>query len=57
MTGVTCMTTANGKNARSSGRYMWKASASSTPPMIATASASQVVVNVTSSESNNVGQS
>ncbi len=57
MIGVTCMTTANGKKARSSGRQSRKASASATPPTIAAMRASNVMLKVTINDRDSVPQS
>ena len=57
MIGVTCMTTAKGKNARSSGRHSRKASASATPPTIAAIRASKVMLRVTIRDFESVSQS
>ena len=55
--GVTCSTTAKGKNERSTQRQRAKSRASRPPPTTAAISASKVMRNVTSMEANSVSQS
>ena len=57
MIGVTCSTMAKGMSARSSAREREMSSASATPPNVASASASSVIVSVTSSEEKRIARS
>ena len=55
--GVTCNTTAKGKNERSTQRERANKMASATPPTVAASRASKVICKVTSSEPDSVSQS